>query len=56
MTGQNAIDCYDLEANALATVAQRIRPGVSELQAQADLSLVPDHYHGSGFRTRGAMS
>jgi hypothetical protein len=29
---------------------------MQEIQATPDLSLIPDNYHGSGFRTHGAMS
>jgi predicted TIM-barrel fold metal-dependent hydrolase len=56
MTGENAIACYDLDADALARIAERVGPQMRELQSAPDLSLVPERYHGSGFRVHGAMS
>jgi predicted TIM-barrel fold metal-dependent hydrolase len=56
MSGENAIACFSLDRSALANVAERIGPDLTELQSAPDLSAVPEHYHGSGFRVYGAMS
>jgi predicted TIM-barrel fold metal-dependent hydrolase len=56
MAGENAVNCYELDAARLAEVAQRIGPDLSELRSEPDLSRVPDRYYGAGFRTHGHMS
>jgi predicted TIM-barrel fold metal-dependent hydrolase len=56
ITGDNAIGLFRLDRDALTEVAQRIGPTMSELQTAPDLSLVPDNYHGSGFRTGRAAA
>jgi predicted TIM-barrel fold metal-dependent hydrolase len=55
MTGENAVRCYGLDVDALGPIAARIGPDLGELQHAPDLAQVPDNYHGSGFRTHGAM-
>ncbi|MFI5047668.1 MAG: amidohydrolase family protein [Acidimicrobiia bacterium] len=56
MCGENAVGCYDLDAVALSGIAERIGPDLHDLQTEPDLSLVPESYHGSGFRTIGALA
>jgi predicted TIM-barrel fold metal-dependent hydrolase len=56
MLGQNAIDCYGLDGDALHQIAARIGPEMSEFAEAPDLSAVPEGYVGHGFRTRGAYS
>jgi predicted TIM-barrel fold metal-dependent hydrolase len=56
MVGGNAVACYGLDPLALATVAERIGPGIEELTTAPDLSLVPERYVGLGFRTGGTWA
>jgi predicted TIM-barrel fold metal-dependent hydrolase len=56
MAGLNAVECFGLDVAAIAKVAERIGPALSDLGREPDLSQVPAGYHGSGFRTRGAHS
>ena len=56
MAGENAMRCYDLDRDALAAVAARIGPDITELLSEPDLALVPERYVGSGFRTHGSFS
>ncbi len=56
MVGGNAVDCYSLDRSAVDEIARRVGPSLEEVSTPPDLSAVPDHYQGYGFRTRGAWS
>jgi len=56
MVGQNAVECYGLDRNALMPTAERIGPRLGEIATEPDLSLVPSRYEGCGFREHGAWS
>jgi predicted TIM-barrel fold metal-dependent hydrolase len=56
MVGQNAVECYGLDRDALMRTADRIGPRLSEIATEPDLSLVPQRYEGCGFREHGAWS
>lgn len=51
MAGENAMNCYGMDARALREIADSIGPTIEELTTAPDLSEVPDDYVGLGFRT-----
>src|SRR5262249_44761711 len=53
MAGLNLIECYGLDKDALAKVADRIGPSLDDIVNEPDLALVPDTYVGQGFRDAG---
>jgi predicted TIM-barrel fold metal-dependent hydrolase len=53
MVGRNMIECYGLSEPALAEVADRIGPTITELLTEPDLSLLSPDYIGKGFRDKG---